>query len=92
MSDMMAQGASHAVTLDKREHVLVSGVSDILEFDENNVLIATSAGKMMIEGSGLKIISLDAESGKLSATGKIDSLSYIDREMKKRGLFSRSAK
>ena len=92
MSDMMAQGASHAVTLDKREHVLVSGVSDILEFDENTVLIATSAGKMMIEGSGLKIISLDAESGKLSATGKIDSLSYIDREMKKRGLFSRSAK
>ncbi|MBR0236243.1 MAG: sporulation protein YabP [Clostridia bacterium] len=81
------------IIIENREKISISGVTDVVEFDDSGIMLRTEAGNLIVEGSGIQISVLDVESGRLEAVGKIDSASYSDRETpKKKGLFSRFAK
>ena len=43
----------------------------------------TTLGFLVIKGSGLEIIKLDTYQGNVSIKGQVDSLSYMDIDMKK---------
>ena len=92
MLEAMPEIKEHAVTVDKRRQINVTGVTDVFGFDENSIVLGTEAGRMAVEGEGLQITALDVESGKLTASGKIDSVIYSDKEQKGRGFFSRLIK
>ena len=88
MSDTANECKNHLITLDNRKQITVSGVMDIIEFDEMNIVLQTEGGRLFIEGSDLQITVLDVESGRFCATGRIDSLTYSDKtQNKRRGLF-----
>ena len=79
-----------AITIKNREEILLDGIEDIVSFDENSIYLITSAGKLVIEGSGLHISSLDVSSGKMTVDGYVTALMYNDRDKSKKiGLFSR---
>lgn len=93
MYENNAECKNHAVSIDCRKQISISGVTDVVEFDEGSIILNTEGGKLLVEGSGLQITTLDVESGKLCAAGKIDALLYGDgNEKKSRGLFSRILK
>ena len=78
------------ILLKSRKAVFLDGVTDILSFDEQELLVRTSLGKLSVEGNGLHITSLSLENGKLNVEGEIDALTYLsDGEKKKAGLFRR---
>jgi len=84
---------NHILTVDCRRQISISGVTDVVEFDEGSIILNTEGGKLLVEGSTLQITTLDVESGKLCATGKIDAVIYSDgNEKKNRGFLSRLAK
>lgn len=84
---------NHIITIDCRKQISISGVTDVIEFDEGSIVLNTEGGKLLVEGSTLQITTLDVESGKLCATGKIDAIMYSDgSEKKSRGLLSHFAK
>ena len=82
----------HILTLDCRKQITISGVIDVLGFDETCIMLTTGGGKLTVEGGDIQITSLDVESGKMTATGRFDSLFYGDGERTRRGLFSRLIK
>lgn len=83
----------HKVSIDKRSHMDISGVCEVISFDEECVLLKTSCGEMSVEGSGIKIGVLDTDRGVVSLDGKIDALFYSDeREKGRGGLFGRLGK
>ena len=43
----------------------------------------TTLGFLLIKGSGLEIIKLDTYQGNVSIKGNVDSLSYVNKDMKK---------
>ena len=93
MSENNVECKNHIISIDCRKQIAISGVTDVMEFDEGSIILNTEGGKLLVEGSGLKITALDVESGKLCAAGKIDALIYSDgHEKKSRGLFSRILK
>lgn len=93
MQEINNECKDHTVNIDCRKQIFVSGVADVISFDENSILLSTNGGRMLIEGENLQISVLDVGDGKLSAVGKIDSVSYSDREqVGRRGLFSRIVK
>ena len=53
---------SHQLTLEGRERLTVSGVEDVERFDENTIVMSTTAGTLVISGENLHI-------GKLSLDG-----------------------
>ncbi len=80
----------HEFFVRARKEAEISGVSEVLSFDESTVLLRTVCGEMTVEGKDLKIGTLDTERGKVSLTGKIDAVYYsMDQGEEKRGFFGK---
>jgi sporulation protein YabP len=81
----------HSLNIDRREHVAVTGVSDVISFDEESVIGETEMGTLIIRGSNLHVNRINLEGGELSITGEIDGITYEDPNSSARGktLFNR---
>ncbi len=63
--------ARHTLTLDKREKLTLTGVEDILSYDDETILAKTNEGILIIKGTNLHIGSLDLDKGTFTAFGDI---------------------
>lgn len=82
---------SYGLTLDRREKAVLTGVTDVERFDENEVVLHTHGGRLILSGTGLHVSSLQLEEGRLLVDGAIDSLVYDGGAGKRRGSFLRRA-
>ena len=77
--------AEHDLTLISRKELKITGVRQILNFDDTTVTFITSAGELEIDGESLNIDVLDLNRGVASVTGTITGMNYIsDQPNKKR--------
>ncbi len=83
----------HDVKIQGRERLWVSGVDDVIGFDETAISLITSLGTLNIEGEALHIIKLDVNTdGLIEVTGKLRALYYTDSAKANRHrLFARRA-
>ena len=81
--------APHRVTLDARAHLTVTGVQDVDRFDENEIVMNTTDGALIVSGEKLHIDKLSIDGGELHVDGRIDALTYEDASGVQGGLFSR---
>ena len=65
---------SHTLTARDREQISVSGVSEVVSFDETNVRLITSRGILNLEGEGLRIHVLNTADGAVAALAACDYL------------------
>jgi sporulation protein YabP len=83
-------GAPHHVMLEERSSLTVSGVSDVERFDENEIVMTTSRGTLVVAGENLHIEKLSLDGGDLKVEGDIDALTYEeDRRERGGSLFAR---
>lgn len=75
--------SSHNINVTSRKNINISGVKKIDNFDENEFLLETTMGYLLIKGEGLEIIKLDTYQGDVAIKGKIDSLVYTESTNKK---------
>lgn len=83
---------NHNVTMSDRKNIVVTGVKKIESFDDEEFLMDTSMGYIIIKGETLEIIKLDTYQGTVSIKGKINSFQYMESTSKKEkddGLFSK---
>ena len=71
---------SHKLTLDNRKEALLTGVKDVVSFDEKEILLQTSEGRLQIRGSQLHVKGLDLEKGEAALAGHVDSLIYLSKD------------
>ena len=77
----------HEIRLGMRKDMSVTGVKEVLSFDESCVVLKSACGEMTVEGSDLRVGILDTDRGIVSLCGKIDTVYYSDeRGAEKRGL------
>ncbi len=77
------------VIIESRKKLNVSGVKEVVSFDDETIMLDTSLGKMTIKGEGLHITSFNTETGELGATGKIFAVVYISDAKVTGGFLSR---
>lgn len=70
----------HEVAIRGRSHIDITGVSEVISFDDLSVVMVTVAGEMTVEGSDLKIGVLDTERGVVAIDGRINAVFYDDKE------------
>ncbi len=84
----MADSVRQTVVLSDKSDLVIDGVRNILSFEDTYVTLDTLAGKISVEGSELKVDSLEKENGKIHITGNISGFFYSSEGIK-RGAFSK---
>ncbi len=80
----------HNIIMESRKRVSVSGVSDVESFNEDEVVLHTQMGALVIKGDGLHINKLNTEIGEVSVEGTVNSMEYAESKTGKgAGLISR---
>ena len=84
----------HSLTIEGRERAIFCGVTAVSCFNDQEVVLETTAGEVAVVGDGLHIEQLNLEDGQLDVTGEIAGIEYNGpvRKKEKRGLFSRRRK
>ena len=62
--------------LENRVKLSISAVSDVESYDDKRIVLRVGESRLIIEGSGLKINSVNVEDGEAAITGQIDSCVY----------------
>ncbi len=71
--------------LENREKLSISGVLDVLSFDDQIVILETELGMLTIKGEDLRINKLSVDTGDVVIEGNINSVSYSEKEERKSG-------
>ncbi len=66
----------HKLTLNERKSLTMTGVTEVVTFDENTVVLRTDLGNLLVQGKDLQLKSLLPEGGQVSVTGHIAALIY----------------
>lgn len=79
----------HLLSMSERNELGVTGVLDVDSFDDLTVVADTEQGQLTIKGRDLHIQRLCVETGDLTVTGRIESLTYIDAPTRSGGFFGK---
>ncbi len=85
------EGKIHRFCMSNRANAQIEGVLEVISFDDKEVLLDTSCGMMTIDGTELRISTLNTETGLVALEGRIDAITYFEKknEQKSGGFFSR---
>ena len=72
------------IILENREKLNVSGVLDVLSFDDQIVIVETELGLLTIKGENLKINKLNIDTSEVTLDGNISSLLYSNSDSLKK--------
>ena len=68
------------IVLENRERLSISGVLDVLSFDDQIIIVETELGLLTVKGENLRINKLSIDTSEVIIEGNISSLSYSDKE------------
>ena len=80
---------NHAITINERKSIAITGVKKITSFNANEFLLDTNMGFITLKGSDLEIVKLDTFQGNVSIKGTINSLSYSENIKKEDSVFNK---
>ena len=66
----------HKLTLNQREDLTLSGVTEVVSFDDSSVILKTHLGVLTVLGENLVLKTLSVEGGQVAVSGHISSLTY----------------
>ena len=77
----------HRLTLNERRQLTMTGVSEVVSFDDTAIVLKTTQGTLLVAGQDLKLRTLTLEGGQVAVDGTVNLLQYED--LRPRGGFFR---
>ena len=83
--------STHSLSLKERKCMTITGVNEILSFDETCVSLELDELQLNVFGSNLKIDSFSNDSGQVGLSGMVDSIVYAGKSQAsyRRGILKR---
>ncbi len=66
----------HKLQLNERRQLTMTGVTEVVSFDEGAVILQTSLGTLVVQGRELQLKTLSLEGGQVAVDGNISALTY----------------
>lgn len=66
----------HELRLKERRELTMTGVTEVVSFDDAAVVLHTALGTLTVQGQQLQLKNLSLEGGQVAVTGEISSLIY----------------
>lgn len=73
---MAEEHLPHKLQLNERKSLTMSGVTEVVSFDEATVVLQTSLGLLVVQGHQLQLRNLSLDGGQVAVEGSISALSY----------------
>ena len=70
----------HRLMMQNRSALSITGIRDVVSFDENQVILDTDMGILTMKGKELHVSRLTLEKGEVDVDGSVDSLIYSSNE------------
>lgn len=71
------------IVLENRKKLSISGVNDVLSFDDQVVIVDTELGLLTVKGENIKITKLSLDTAEVIIEGEINNLSYSQNNQEK---------
>ena len=78
-----ATGVIQNLILENRGKLSISGVIDVLSFDDQVVMVETELGLLTVKGENIRINKLSIDTSEVIVEGDISYLAYSDKEIDK---------
>ena len=66
----------HKLTLNERKKLTVTGVTEVVSFEEDAVVLKTALGTLAVQGRQLQLKTLSLEGGQVDVEGTVSALIY----------------
>ena len=66
----------HKLTLNERKKLTMTGVTEVVSFEEDAVILKTALGTLVIQGRDLQLKTLSLEGGQVDVEGTVSALVY----------------
>ena len=66
----------HNLTVEQCNRITATEIISVNAFSDRQIILSYSGGKIIVAGSGMKIVGFSKSSGAFSATGEIISVRY----------------
>jgi sporulation protein YabP len=66
----------HRLSLNERKELTVTGVTEVVSFDEETVVMKTSLGALTVHGRQLQLKNLSTNGGQVEVSGTVSALIY----------------
>ena len=73
------------LVLENRGKLSISGVLDVLSFDDQVVIVETQLGLLTVKGEDLRINKLSIDTSEVVIEGEIFSMNYSEKDLEKKG-------
>ena len=74
---------NHSINIIERKNIIISGVKKVDSFDNEEFLLETVMGYLVIKGEDLELVKLDTIQGTVTIKGFVKSFDYVDENNKK---------
>ncbi|MBR5569384.1 MAG: sporulation protein YabP [Oscillospiraceae bacterium] len=66
----------HKLTLNERSSLAMTGVTEVISFDDSTVVLKTQMGTLLVHGKQLQLKTLSVEGGQVAVDGHVTALVY----------------
>ena len=82
---------SHEIKVVDRSMINLSGINKIVSFDDQEFLMESNMGTILLKGENLEIVKLDTHDGNVKIKGNLNSFAYIEniKKTKEESLISK---
>jgi len=67
----------HNLTIEQCKKIVATQISSVDSFSDKQIVLSYSGGRIVVTGSGMKIVNFSKTGGSFAATGDIVSARYI---------------
>jgi len=76
--DNKIENGGHKLNLYNRQNAEITGIVKVISIEEQQINLITNAGRLVINGKGLRAGKLDVSTGVLEFSGQITGLNYSE--------------
>ena len=82
---------SHEIKVVDRSMINLTGINKIVSFDDQEFLMESNMGTILLKGENLEIVKLDTHDGNVKIKGNLNSFAYIEniKKTKEESLISK---
>ena len=88
-TDIAPTDTEQTLTLVNRRRLTISGVTEVLRFDDTSAAFQTVKGRLAVRGENLRVEAMDVEAGNVILKGTVSALGYAGDGTEKSGVFGK---
>jgi len=79
----MEEENKSSLSLENRNKLTLTGIVEVISFDDQKISLNTKLGNLSIKGEGLKMNKLDVQNGDVIIMGTVSSMIYSGKNVVK---------